>query len=171
MNTSSRNRLATAAALVLLCAGPVFAQWQAGQRLPNLAAMGLPPATTAALAGKVVLLDFWASWCGPCKESFPILNRLQETYGPRGFTVLAVSVDEDAAQMTRFLEEHPAAFPIAHDARQKLVESAAIEAMPSSFLVDRAGTIRFVHAGFRPESTPEELVREIESLLPPEAAP
>ena len=170
MNTSARNLLFAATA-ILLCASPSFGQWKAGDRLPDLVSLGLPPASSAVLPGKVVLLDFWASWCGPCKESFPVLNELQKKYGQRGFTVLAVSVDEAPAQMDRFLADHPASFPVAHDALHKLVEIAAVEAMPSSYLVDRAGVIRFMHSGFAIESTPQELEQEIESLLAPKAAP
>ena len=169
MNTSLRKLLVLALALA---AGTnlAFGQWRAGDRLPDPAAFGLA-GRLPNLSGQVVLVDFWASWCAPCKASFPALDDLQKKYAPRGFTVLAVSVDDDAGDMARFLETHPVSFPAAHDAGQKYVAAAGVEAMPSSFLVDRAGTIRFVHVGFHPESTPAELAGEIESLLGAEAAP
>ncbi len=170
MNTSSRSLPILAAAL-LLWAGSSFGQWTAGDRLPVLASFGLEGPRPADLSGKVVLLDFWASWCGPCKDSFPILDGLQKKYAARGFRVLAINVDEDAAKMDRFLADHPVSFSVMRDGQQTLVEAAGIEGMPSSFLVDRTGEIRFVHAGFRTESTPEELEQEIESLLGPEASP
>ena len=170
MNTSSRRCFLIAAACAFWAAA-ALGQWKTGDALPDLSRHGLSKGVPASLAGKVVLVDFWASWCGPCKASFPVLDQLQKKYAARGFTVLAVNVDEDAAKMDRFLADHPASFPVAHDAGQKLVEVAGVEAMPSSFLVDRSGTIRFAHVGFLPESTPEELEREIESLLGPEVAP
>ena len=169
MNISSRRILGLAGAF-LLGAGAASAQWQTGDALPPLAQFGLA-GVPGELSGRVVLVDFWASWCAPCKASFPALDGLRKKYAPRGFTVLAVSVDDDAGDMARFLETHPVSFPAAHDAGQKYVAAAGVEAMRSSFLVDRAGTIRFVHVGFHPESTPAELAGEIESLLGAEAAP
>ena len=168
MNISSRRILGLAGAF-LLGAGAASAQWQTGDALPPLAQFGLA-GVPGELSGRVVLVDFWASWCAPCKASFPALDDLQRTYAGRGFTVLAVSVDDDPRKMKDFLAAHPVSFPVVHDARQQLVAAAGIEAMPSSFLIDRAGTIRFAHAGFKPESTPAELAAEIERLLP-EPAP
>ena len=168
MNISSRRILGLAGAF-LLGAGAASAQWQTGDALPPLAQFGLA-GVPGELSGRVVLVDFWASWCAPCKASFPALDDLQRTYAGRGFTVLAVSVDDDPRKMKDFLAAHPVAFPVVHDARQQLVAAAGIEAMPTSFLIDRAGTIRFAHAGFKPESTPAELAAEIERLLP-EPAP
>lgn len=171
MNTSSHRLPIFVAAALLLWAGSSFGQWKAGDALPTLAPFGLEGPRPADLAGKVVLLDFWASWCGPCKASFPILEGLQKKYGTRGFTVLAINVDENAAKMDRFLADHPVSFPVLRDGQHKLVEAAGVEAMPSSFLFDRAGVIRFVHVGFKIESTPEALEKEIESLLAPEVQP
>lgn len=169
MNISSRRILGLAGAF-LLRAGAASAQWQTGDALPPLAQFGLA-GVPGELSGRVVLVDFWASWCAPCKASFPALDDLQRTYAGRGFTVLAVSVDDDPRKMKDFLAAHPVSFPVVHDARQQLVAAAGIEAMPTSFLIDRAGTIRFAHAGFKPESTPAELAAEIERLLAPEPAP
>ena len=168
MNISLRRILGLAGAF-LLGAGAASAQWQTGDALPPLAQFGLA-GVPGELSGRVVLVDFWASWCAPCKASFPALDDLQRTYAGRGFTVLAVSVDDDPRKMKDFLAAHPVSFPVVHDARQQLVAAAGIEAMPTSFLIDRAGTIRFAHAGFKPESTPAELAAEIERLLP-EPAP
>ena len=169
MNISLRRILGLAGAF-LLGAGAASAQWQTGDALPPLAQFGLA-GVPGELSGRVVLVDFWASWCAPCKASFPALDDLQRTYAGRGFTVLAVSVDDDPRKMKDFLAAHPVAFPVVHDARQQLVAAAGIEAMPSSFLVDRAGKIRYAHAGFKPETSPAELAAEIERLLAPEPAP
>ena len=164
MNTSLR-RLPVLLALVALFAGPAFGQWKVGDRLPALSGFGLGRGLPANLQGHVVLVDFWASWCAPCKKSFPALDDLQQKYARQGLIVLAVNVDEDAAKMEQFMEDHPVSFAVVRDADQKLVAAAGVEAMPSSFLVDSAGVIRFAHAGFKEESTPAQYTQEIEALL------
>ena len=150
--------------LALSAADPARAAWKAGDKLPPLAGRQLEGALPA-LDRQVVLLDFWASWCGPCKRSFPELDKIQQAYRARGFTVLAVSVDEKAGDMQKFLAAHAVSFPVVRDAGQKLVAAAGVESMPTSLLVDRRGLIRFVHVGFRGEETVKQLHAEIEQLL------
>jgi thiol-disulfide isomerase/thioredoxin len=164
MNTSFR-RLAVLLALVTLFAGSALGQWKVGDKLPPLSGFGLGPGLPTDLRGQTVLIDFWASWCAPCKKSFPVLDDLQKKYAGRGFIILAVNVDEDAAKADQFMHDHPVSFAVVRDASQKLVEAAGVAAMPSSFLVDASGTIRFAHVGFKEESTPAEYTKEIESLL------
>lgn len=164
MNTSFR-RLAVLFAVAALFAGPAFGQWKIGDKLPALSGFGLGAGLPANLQGKTVLIDFWASWCAPCRKSFPALDSLQKQFAAQGLIVLAVNVDEDTAKMDQFMKDHPVSFAVVHDASQKLVEAAGVEAMPSSFLVDAAGVIRFAHAGFKEESTPDEYRKEIETLL------
>lgn len=136
-----------------------------GDALPNLAAADLEGKLPDNLKGKVVLLDFWASWCDPCKASFPAMVELQKEYASRGLVIIAVNVDENRSDMQDFLKTHTATFTVVHDAKQELVGEAGISTMPSSFLVDRSGKVRFVHAGFHGEETVKEYRREIESLL------
>jgi thiol-disulfide isomerase/thioredoxin len=164
MNTSLR-RLPVLLALVALFAGSAFGQWKVGDKLPALSGFGLGSGLPANLQGHVVLLDFWASWCVPCKKSFPVLDDLQKKYAAQGLIVLAINVDEDAAKMDQFMRDHPVSFAVVRDASQQLVEAAGVAAMPSSFLVDATGVIRFAHVGFKEESTPERYTQEIESLL------
>jgi thiol-disulfide isomerase/thioredoxin len=121
--------------------------WAEGSALPDLTKFGLS-GSVPALKGKVVYLDFWASWCGPCKSSFPVLSEWQRTFSKQGFTVLGVSVDETDEDMTRFLAKSPVAFPTVRDAGHKLVGAANVSTMPTSFLIDRKGVIRLVHNGF-----------------------
>lgn len=122
-----------------------FAQ---GTKLPDLSTFGLEGALPS-LKGKVVYLDFWASWCVPCKASFPVLNGWQKEFAGKNFTVLAVSVDENAADMGKFLKKNAVDFPVVRDASQKLVAAANASTMPTSFLIDRKGVVRLVHSGFR----------------------
>ncbi len=156
--------LACALAVWLAAPGVVQADWKVGDLLPSLAAAGLVGALPT-LEGHVVLIDFWASWCGPCKKSFPVLDALYATYRARGLVVLAVSVDEDDAAMQAFLKKQAITFPVVRDAAQRLVAVAGVNAMPSSFLVDRSGVIRFVHQGFHGDKTEKAYAEEVEALL------
>jgi len=103
----------------------------------------------ARLRGKVVYLDFWASWCKPCRESFPWMNGVQATYAKQGVVVLAVNVDRARALADAFLEQYPAQFQVYYDPAGKLAENFHVMGMPSSFLIDRSGTVRYRHVGFR----------------------
>jgi len=127
---------------------------QAGQAAPPLSlpllSAGSPAVfTLASLQGKVVYLDFWASWCGPCRVSFPQLEQLRRELGPRGFEVLAVNVDEVEADALRFLQEVPVTYPVVRDATGETPRSYGIPGMPTGFLIDRSGVIRLVHQGYR----------------------
>ena len=133
---------------------------QAGDNFPAWSRL-----SHSAEGAKLVLVDFWASWCGPCKASFPELDKLQTEFGARGFKVMAVSVDEKPAAMQAFLKEHPVSFKVLHDVDQSLVAGADIEAMPTSFLMDGQGHILAVHRGFEGDKTVKTLRAEIEKAL------
>lgn len=120
-------------------------------------AIGLFLAGNAALAadldlsayrGRVVYLDFWASWCAPCRESFPWLSNLVQEYGAQNVVVIAVNVDHERQRAERFLRDTPAAFPIIFDPRGEIATAYQVAGMPSAVLIDRAGKVRFQHEGF-----------------------
>jgi cytochrome c biogenesis protein CcmG/thiol:disulfide interchange protein DsbE len=102
----------------------------------------------SAYRGKVVYVDFWASWCGPCRESFPWLDELVREYRSKDLVVIGINVDKDRDRAERFLNETPADFPIIYDPRGDLASEYKVAGMPSAVLIDRAGHIRFQHAGF-----------------------
>lgn len=102
-----------------------------------------------ALKGKVVYLDFWASWCTPCRRSFPWLDALQARHGAAGFVVVAVNVDDQRSLATQFLKEVPVAFRVAYDPQGQLAQRWKLLGMPSSYLIDRTGKVRVSHVGFR----------------------
>jgi len=118
----------------------------------------------AGLRGKVVYVDFWASWCVPCRLSMPALDALYKRNQDRGFVVVGVNKDVAAADARRFLERIPVTFPLAADAGDEAAQAFDVKAMPSGYLVDRKGTVRRVHRGFTAE-TAAELEREVEALL------
>lgn len=106
------------------------------------------PLDLAALRGRVVYVDFWASWCAPCRESFPWMNDMVAAHEKTGLTIIGVNVDQDASKARAFLKDLPARFRIVPDAQGKLAELYQLRGMPSSFVVDRKGKVRFAHVGF-----------------------
>jgi thiol-disulfide isomerase/thioredoxin len=134
-------------------------------------AVSAPGATPApawpvleALRGKVVLVDFWASWCAPCLRSFPWMNELKQRHGDEGLAIVAVNVDQDRALADAFLAKRPAEFRIEYDAAGTVARQFGVQAMPTSFLIDRNGKVRARHAGFR-EKQREEREAAIVQLL------
>jgi peroxiredoxin len=126
--------------------------------------------TLSALRGSVVLLDFWATWCESCQDAFACYGELLERYQPQGFAVVAVSVDETEADLQRFLERQPPPFTVVWDEEQAVVASFAPEAMPASYLLDRAGSVRHHYLGFEAGSC-SALETDLEGLLAASPAP
>jgi len=160
-------QLKIVAAAVLL-AGTIsnaLAELKVGDAIPNLESFSLEGKLPDALKGKVVIMDFWASWCNPCKESFPVMNELQKKYGDRGLVIVAVNEDEERSDMEDFLKANAVTFTVVRDAKQKLVGVAGIKTMPSSFVIDADGVVRFTHTGFHGTQTKKEYEQQIESLL------
>lgn len=116
------------------------------------------------LRGKVVYLDFWASWCTPCRQSFPWMNELQARYAEEGLVVVGVNLDKDRELVERFLAKYPAQFTVAYDPTGGTAASFAVKGMPSSYLIDRNGEIRLSHIGFR-EKDRAELETRIQEVL------
>jgi thiol-disulfide isomerase/thioredoxin len=102
----------------------------------------------SAYKGKVVYLDFWASWCGPCKQSFPYMMSLQRKYGADGLAVIAVNLDKDRSKAQAFLKETGSTLPIVYDANGVLPTKYKIRDMPSAILIGKDGRVRFTHKGF-----------------------
>jgi thiol-disulfide isomerase/thioredoxin len=124
----------------------------------------------SAYAGQVVVLDFWASWCAPCKHSFPWLQEMHERYAAKGLAIVAVDLDKNPKAASSFLKEMRPSFRILEDPKGDLAELYGLEAMPTSFVYDRGGELRDTHLGFKPGDR-EKLEAKIRSLLdePPPA--
>ncbi|OAI08860.1 TlpA family protein disulfide reductase [Methylomonas methanica] len=116
--------------------------------------------------GKVVLLDFWATWCPPCIKSMPFFNGLHQELGKDGFEVVAINLDEDRDTVSQFLTEHQVNYPIAFDPQGECPKIYDVKAMPSSYLLDKSGIVRKIHLGFR-EGDQALLREQIKSLLNP----
>ena len=119
-----------------------------------------------AYTGKVIYLDFWASWCGPCAAALPAIDALQKEFGTQGFQVLAVNVDQDLDDARRFLAQRPVDYPNVADPNGAIPERFAVDTMPTSFLIDREGIVRHVHKGFR-KGDESELRNHIQALVTP----
>ncbi len=100
--------------------------------------------------GQVVLLNFWASWCGPCRQEMPALDKLHKRYRKLGFTVLGVNVEEDSRQARQLLKEVKVSFPILFDTRNQASQLYHVEAMPTTVIIDRDGNMRYLHKGYKP---------------------
>ena len=118
----------------------------------------------AALRGNVVYVDFWASWCAPCRQSMPQLERLYREYRKRGLLVVGVNKDVATEDALHFLRRMDVTFPLVADRDDSVARAFDVRAMPSGYLVDRRGVVRYVHRGFT-AATAAELRSEIESLL------
>ena len=107
------------------------------------------------LRGRVVYVDFWASWCDPCRRSFPWLKELHERFGDKGLTVVAIDLDQERKAADAFLAKYPAPFRVAFDPAGKTAEAFHVAAMPSSFLIGKDGRVVERHAGFDPKTAAE----------------
>ncbi|NOQ14377.1 MAG: redoxin family protein [Methyloprofundus sp.] len=122
------------------------------------------PIEMSKFAGKVLYLDFWASWCPPCAKSFPFLNELHRQYHDKGLQLIGINLDEKPADADDFLSQYPAEFTLASDLSKQCAEDLGVAAMPSSYLIDRKGVIRHIHLGFRASET-QELREKVKQLL------
>ncbi|AOY87353.1 redoxin [Marinobacter salinus] len=113
--------------------------------------------------GEVVMLNFWASWCGPCRQEMPLMNEIYDRYKDLGFTILAVNVDENRDEALRFLDSVPVDYPILYDPESSVSELYEVQAMPTTIMIDRDGNARYVHYGYQPgyEDEYEQQIRKL----------
>jgi len=104
--------------------------------------------------GKVLYLDFWASWCKPCLKSMPLLHQLRSELNDAGFEVIAVNLDDDPEQAKAFLQEHPVAYPVVRAADESISSLYQLNGLPTSYLIDRQGVLRYAHQGFKEQDMP-----------------
>ena len=157
------SRAATAAAMLALAVS-AFAL-EAGNAAPELTLPGVTDTVNLAdLKGKVTYVDFWASWCGPCRQSFPWMNAMQAKYGAKGFQVVGVNLDAKRDDADKFLAQNAARFTLAFDPKAESAKRFGVKGMPTSVLIDRDGKVVALHAGFR-EDERSALEERIASAL------
>ena len=113
--------------------------------------------------GEVVLLNFWASWCGPCRKEMPYLEQIQEKYSDYGFTVMGVNVEEDSSKAKKMLKDIPVSFPILYDTTNSVSKAYKVSAMPTTVIIDRDGNMRYLHKGYKSgdEATYKQWVKKL----------
>ncbi len=118
----------------------------------------------AQLKGKVVMLNFWASWCGPCRQEMPLLDQMHKRYSALGFTLVGVNVDADSKDAESWLSKTPVSFPVVFDRESKVSKLYDVSAMPSTVFIDRQGNVRYLHRGYKAGDEGEYL-NQIRALL------
>ncbi len=114
--------------------------------------------------GDVVMINFWATWCGPCRQEMPLLDELYTRYERVGFSLLGVNIDDDSRRAMQMIEDLGVSFPVLFDARKEVSELYEVEAMPVTVLVDRDGNVRHVHHGYKP-GYEDKYLDQVRSLL------
>lgn len=116
------------------------------------------------LKGQVVMINFWASWCGPCRQEMPLLDQMYKRYSALGFTLLGVNVEADTKDAEKLLQQAPVSFPVLFDKENKVSKLYDVNAMPSSVFIDRKGNVRYLHRGYK-SGDEGEYLNQIRALL------
>jgi len=164
---SNHKKLAALCLGLMLVSGAARAAVGTDAPAPGFSAPHLLKQSTVKLddfRGKVIYLDFWASWCPPCRSAFPKIDRIYAKYRERGFDVVAVNQDQELGEALRFVEKQPTSFTLVADRDHSIAERYGVKAMPSAYLIDRKGVVRHIHRGFKQDSA-AELEQQIVALL------
>ncbi|GAB4358404.1 MAG: TlpA disulfide reductase family protein [Gammaproteobacteria bacterium] len=155
----------TLALTFLLIGGAAQAALKENSPAPDFALKSRsgPNVRLSELRGQVVMINFWATWCGPCRQEMPLLESLYKRYRKLGFTLLGVNVEENSRPAERFLKDVPVSFPILYDNRNEVSKLYQVSGMPSTVIIDRDGKVRFAHTGYVPgdESKYSRMVRKL----------
>jgi peroxiredoxin len=156
--------------LSALAIAPVFAvsgpSLQAGAPAPafELNSNSGKTVSLADLKGQIVLVNFWASWCGPCRQEMPILEQLNRQYRNKGVALIGVNVEPDSAAATSWLKATPVSFPILFDVDSKVSKLYEVQGMPNTVILDRKGVVRYIHRGYSPGAE-NEYLDQIRALI------
>ena len=145
--TSSALRAMGALLLTAILAGPALAVTPAPPF--KLDSMAGKPVSLDQYKGQVIMINFWASWCGPCRTEMPILEKLHAKYKPMGFTMIGVNVEPDSGLAAKWLASTPVSFPILFDTRSEVSKLYSVAGMPSTVIIDRKGNLRWLHRGYK----------------------
>src|ERR1700683_3707906 len=162
MSTSKMLRRCALAAIVI--ASTAFAA-DAGGPAPQFTLNGLSGVQGALsqYKGQVVMVNFWATWCGPCQQEMPLLDQMYKKYKPAGCTLIGVNVDKEAPAVKELLTRKPVSFPVLLDPANQVSKAYHVDEMPSSVIIDRKGEIRYVHRGYKPgdENDYQDRIRQL----------
>jgi peroxiredoxin len=161
-NSSLLKRCAIAA---LVLASSAFAAGDAAGPAPSftLTTLAGQPGGLGEYKGQVVMVNFWATWCGPCQQEMPLLDQMYKKYKPAGFTLIGVNVDKESPAVKELLARKPVSFPVLLDPANQVSKAYHVDEMPSSVIIDRKGQIRYVHRGYKPgdENDYQDLIRKL----------
>ena len=164
-------RYCAALAIAIGCLAPrahaaASAPLGAGASAPafQLDSLAGAPVSLADYKGQVVMLNFWASWCGPCRQEMPILEQLHKQYRTKGFSLVGVNVEPDSKAALKWLKSTPVSFPILFDRGSVASKLYEVQGMPNTVIIDRQGRVRFIHRGYKPGEE-NEYLDQIRSLI------
>ncbi len=166
MRKNGLRKLITASVL-MLCVGTVPALTDmSGQQAPDFAlkSMAGENLRLSEYRGEVVMINFWATWCGPCRQEMPMLDEIYQRYQKIGFALLGVNIDDDRRRAEKMIETLGISFPVLFDDAKEVSRMYNVDAMPVTYLIDREGTVRHVHFGYKP-GFEHAYVEELRSLL------
>ena len=151
--------------IALLLAVPAAASNSMGPA-PDFAlpARGGKQVSLDAFKGQVVMINFWATWCGPCRQEMPLLEGIYRKYKPMGFTMIGVNVEPDSAEAAKWLKATPVTFPILFDTKSEVSKLYAVQSMPSTVIIDRKGNLRWLHRGYK-AGDENEYLNQIRALV------
>jgi len=159
-----KNRIAAIAATLAIAVPALAGSASAPAPQFTLAARGGRDVSLAQYHGQVVMINFWASWCGPCRQEMPLLESIYKKYHKLGFTLLGVNVEPDSKAADDWLQATPVTFPILYDKESKVSRLYEVAGMPSTVIIDRRGKLRMLHRGYKPGDESEYL-DSIRSLI------
>lgn len=170
MTTTIRNRARLSRlAVMMLAAAPLVASaaagLKAGDAFPELSTFALEGDLPPIQKGQIVVVDFWASWCGPCKKTFPLLEELHHRFGKQGLVILAVNEDKSRAAMNEFLKDNPVTFSVVRDSKKQLAAAVNVPALPTSYVLNGEGKIHSIQSGASIARNRRQFIQEIEELL------
>jgi peroxiredoxin len=159
-----RNRIAALAAVLTLALPALLGVADVRAPAFSLQSVSGGPVSLAQFKGDVVMINFWASWCGPCRQEMPLLDSIYKQYKDMGFTLLGVNVEPDAGSADAWLRKTPVSYPILFDPKSQVSQLYQVQAMPTTVIIDRQGIVRYVHNGYLPGDE-NQYMNSIRSLI------
>jgi peroxiredoxin len=164
MKSSTSTFIKRCALAAIVMTGSAFAA-DAGGPAPAFTLAGLTgeQGALSQYKGQVVMVNFWATWCGPCQQEMPLLDQMYKKYKPAGFTLIGVNVDKEAPAVKELLARKPVSFPVLLDPANQVSKEYHVDEMPSSVIIDRKGQIRYIHRGYKPgdENEYQDRIRQL----------